>query len=312
MWSDLWTIENESAQKVDWLNDRIQPFVLFKMPDGNWAEFPLGIFIPSTPTRVDSYGQVVREVEAYDGLVILDQDKFTDRTAFPKGASYKSTVESILRGAGITKIKMDFPSKNLPTDKEFGVGDSKLQAINSLLTELNMDSLWVDAYGYFVSDPYKSPAEKSPEFEYIDNELSILVEGMEEELDLFEIPNSFVVTVSNPESAPMVARVENNDPDSIVSIPSRGRKIVDFREVEQMADQSTLNNYTQRIAFEASQVYGRIRFKTPIMPIHEFYDVLRLRYAPLGIDGNFAEMNWTLRLEAGAQMEHEVRKVVAV
>ena len=312
MWSDLWTIENESVQKVDWLNDRIQPFVMFQMPDGGWAEFPLGIFIPSTPTRVDSLGQVVRDVEAYDGLVILDQDKFVDRTAFSKGTSYRNAVESILRSAGISKIKMDFPSKNLPTDKEFGVGDSKLQAINSLLTEVNMDSLWVDAYGYFVSDPYKSPAEKNAEFNYIDDELSILVEGMEEELDLFEIPNSFVVTVSNPESAPMVSRVENNDPDSIVSIPSRGRKIVDFREVEQMADQNSLNEYTKRIAFEASQVYGRIRFKTPIMPIHEFYDVVRLRYNPLGIDGNFAEMNWTIRLEAGAQMEHEVRKVVAV
>lgn len=309
---ELWTVSNEDTEKVDWLNDRIQPFVEFRMPDGGWASFSMGIFILSTPTKKDQYGYTNREVEAYDGLVILEQDRFTARTTFSAGQSYRTVVESILRGAGIKKMNLNFPSKTLSTTKEYPVGETKLSVVNELLNEAGMDSLWVDAFGYYNSDPYSSPADKSEEFSYLDDELSIIIEGIEEELDLFEVYNSWVVTVSNPESEPLVARKENTNPQSPTSITNRGRKIVDFRQVDDIADQAALNAYVERIAFEASQVYGRIKFETPIMPFHEYYDIIRLRYTDLEIDGKFAETNWTIPLEAGGKMSHEVRKVVQV
>ncbi|MBL5776987.1 hypothetical protein HV436_01375 [Bacillus sporothermodurans] len=305
--------EEVTEDKVDWLNDRIQPYVLFQMPDGGWVEFPLGIFIPSTPTKKDSFGRIVREVEAYDGLVVLDQDKFTSRTAYTAGTAYESVVNDILRGAGITKIKITFPvGKTLATTKEFEIGTSKLQAVNDLLTEINFVPLWVDVNGYYVSYPYETPDNKRVDYLYTDRELSIIFEGAEEELDLFEVPNSWVVTVSNPEAEPIVSTKVNDSPDSPTSTVSRGRTIVDAREVDDMADQASLDAYVERIAFEASQVYGSIKFRTPLMPFHENYDVLGLQYAPLGIDGKYAEMNWNMKLEAGGQMEHVVRKVVSI
>lgn len=312
--SDYYMATEEVVEpKVDWLSDRIQPFVLFQMPDGGIIEFPLGIFIPSTPTKKDVNGQVIREVEAYDGLVILDQDKFTSRTAFVSGSSYEQVINSILRGAGITKIRIEFPvGKTLSTTKEFEIGSSKLQAVNDLLTEINFVPLWVDVNGYFVSYPYQTPDEKRVDYLYSDRELSIIFDGAEEELDLFDIPNSWVISVSNPEAEPLVATKVNNNPESMTSVQSRGRVIVDARTVEDMADQASLNSYVERIAFEASQVYGSIKFKTPIMPFHENYDVLGLQYAPLGIDGKYAEMNWSMKLQTGGQMEHEVRKVVSI
>ena len=277
-----------------------------------WVDFPLGIFIPATPTKSDQNGIVTYEVEAYDGLVILDQDRFTKRTAFQAGTTYESAINSILRGAGIKKINIQFPNKRIANTKEYPAGTSKLEAVNELLTELNMVGIWVDAYGYFVSYPYQTPDSQTPQYTYADDELSIIVEGMEEELDLYSVANSWVVTVTNPDGAPMVATKVNNNVNSPTSVSSRGRTIVDYREVNDMADQASLNAYADRIAFEASQVYGRIKFRTPIMPFHEYYDVLQLEYAPLGISGKFAEMNWTIPLKAGAEMTHEVRKVVTV
>ncbi len=110
----------------------------------------------------------------------------------------------------------------------------------------------------------------------------------------------------------MTSRKDNNNPDSPTSIPSRGRRIVDFREVEDIASQAALDSYTERIASEASQVYGRAKFKTPIMPFHEYYDAIVFQYEPLGINDKFMETDWTIPLEAGAMMEHEVRKVVSI
>jgi hypothetical protein len=310
---ELWTLDKVSAVKVDWLNDRVQPFIMFQMQNGEWVEFPMGIFLLSSPTKKDEQGTIVRQVEAYDGLIILDQDKFTERMYFKAGTLYEEVVKGVLRSAGITKVNMQFPSgARLQRDKEYATGDSKLTAVNDLLNECNNTPVWVDASGYFRSSEYERPDRKSVGYTYSDQELSIIVEGIEEELDLFDIPNSWVVTMSNPEDEPLTARKENTNADSLTSIPARGRKIVDFRQVDDISSQEALESYIERIASEASQVYGSIKFSTPIMPMHEYYDVLELEYEPLSISGKFAEASWTIKLEAGAEMTHEVRKVVSI
>lgn len=308
-----YTQEKVLEEKVDWLNDRIQPFVVFTMPDGGTIEYPLGIFILSTPSKRDENGQIIRDVEAYDGLVILDQDKFLTRTTFLAGTTYLEVIKSILESASISKIKLDIDSsKVLSNDKEYEIGRSKLEVINELLTEINYTSLWVDSYGYYVSSPYVSPVDRPIDYTYADNELSIVIEGVEEELDLFEVPNAWVVTVSNPEGEPMSSSKLNTNGENQTSIPARGRTIVDVREIDDINSQADLDAYVERIAFEASQVYGRVIFKTPIMPFHEYYDVIQLSYSPLEINDKFAEMNWTIPLEAGAEMTHELRKVVSL
>ena len=92
-----------------------------------------------------------------------------------------------------------------------------------------------------------------------------------------------------------------NNPNSITS-SSRGRTIVDFREVDNIADQESLDAYVQRIANNASQVYGYINFETAIMPMHSYSDVLDLGYSKLGIAGKYSETNWTLPCK-GAMMQ---------
>lgn len=312
-WRELWTIEKEVAQKVDWLNDRIQPFVVFQMPDGGSIEFSLGIFLPSSPTKADSNDYVTRDIEAYDGLIILDQDKFIDRYFIPVGTKYETAVKDILRSAGITKINIEIDSnRGIQTEKEFALGDSKLEAINSLLSSLNNTPLWVDAHGYYRSSPYERPDKRASSYNYTDSNMSIIIQGIEEELDLFETSNSWVLTVSNPEEEPLVARRENNNSDSPTSIPSRGRRIVDFRKVNDISDQQALEGKVERIASEASQVYGKVKFSTPIMPMHEYYDVFNFEYSGLDINNKYSETKWSIPLEAGGEMTHEVRRTVSI
>jgi len=135
---------------------------------------------------------------------------------------------------------------------------------------------------------------------------------MEEELDITEVANTWVVTESNPEKDPIVSSKVNNNPESPTSTVRLGRTIVDFREVDDIADQATLNAYVERIAFEASQVFGKLKFKTALMPFHEYSDVIHIKYDPLKVDYKFSETNWTMKLEAGGEMEHEVRRVVSI
>lgn len=297
--------------EINWLSDRIQPFALLRMRDGKYIEFPLGIFLLSSPTRKDSNKNVYRDVDAFDGLLILRDDKFDSRYTVPAGTNYRQAVIDILASAGITKHNIEQTDKVLPVDMEFAPGTEKLEAINALLQAINYTPIHVDVYGYFTSMTYRSPAIRSAEYTYKDDELSIIYPGMEEELDLFNVPNKWIVTCSNAEQS-LFSTYTNENPNSPTSTVSRGRTIVDYREVTDIADQQSLDAYVQRIAFEASQVYGKLTFETAINPLHDYMDVLQIEYSPLGISGKYSETGWTMPLKAGARMKHEVRKVVSI
>lgn len=306
------TLREESSISIDWLNDRIQPFVMFKMPDGGWVEWSLGIFLLSSPTRRESYGQVYRDIEAYDGLQILLDDKFDTRYIITAGTNYIDAIKAILNSAGIYKINITSTVSTTRIDKEYEIGTSKLEVINELLKEINYTSLWVDENGYYTAKPYGLPYQQTPEYTYKDDDISIMHPGAEEKLDLFNAPNKWIVVASNPASEPLTSVYVNDNPDSITSTVNRGRTIVDYREIDDIASQTDLDNYTQRIAYESSQVYGYITFRTAIMPFHSFLDVLQIEYSPLGILGKYQEISWTIPLEVGGQMEHVARKVVQI
>lgn len=302
------TVKEDNS--IDWLNDRIQPFFMLKL-GLDWLEWPLGVFILSSPKKQGNI-IVTREVEAYDLSQILIDDKFADRYTINADTNYIAAIKALLTGAGITKINIAATDKVLATAREFEIGTTKLSAINKLLGEINYTQLVVDEYGYFASSPYRSPSERASEYTYKDDSMSILASGVTEELDLFNVPNKWVAVMSNPEVEPLVSVYTNDNPNSITSTVSRGRTIVDFREVDNIADQESLDAYVQRIANNASQVYGYINFDTAIMPMHSYSDVLNLEYSKLEINGKYSETNWTMPLQAGAMMQHQVRKVVNI
>jgi len=335
--------DNES---IDWLSDRIQPYIEFKMPDkyvinpkygkgnffiannqnneyevnyskyekveGTWISYPLGVFILSTPKRVEINDQVYRDVDAYGGLVILKEDKFTERYTVTVGTKYTDAMVQILQSAGITKYNIEDSDKVLPADKDWKIGTEKIRGVNDLAAAINYIPFWVDEYGYYTCTSYTSPSNKAIDYEYADNEISVTYNGMEEELDLFNVPNSFTLVLSDTEREPLISSKENNNLDSPTSIINRGRRIVDYREVQDVVDQKTLDAKVDRIANNASQIYGHVEFETAIMPFHSYQDVIQIRNSTLGIDGKYAETAWSFDLSVGSTMQHAVRKVVKI
>lgn len=294
------------------LSTRSTTYQVRRVP-GQWIEFSLGIFIPSTPKRHEENGMIYRDVEAYDGLVILDEDSVDTRLTLEAGTSYHDFILSIFSQLNIKKWNIEFSDKTAKTSTEWKPGTSYLSIINDCLAALNYTPLFVDEYGYYTSRLYKSPQDKSVDVEYLADELSVIQDGTEEELDLFSVANKFITVLNDPEREPLTSMVTNENPDSPTSYQSRGNRfITDYREVEDIADQEALDAYTERIAFEASQVFGKVSFTTAVMPIHEYSDVIQLENETLKISGKYAETSWKLPLEVGGKMTHEVRKVVNI
>ncbi|KAA0956625.1 hypothetical protein FQ085_11570 [Planococcus sp. ANT_H30] len=296
---------------INYLTDRIQPFARLKVK-GEYIELPLGVFLLSSPTKEDENGIVFRDVDAYDGLLVLRDDKFENRYFIAAGTNYRDAVISILNGAGITKHNIEQTDKTLPNDKEFEPGKEKLYAINELLGAINFTTITHDVYGYYTSQYYRSPSTLAAEYTYKDDDLSILIPGMSEEMDTFSVANRFVAVLNDPEREPITAIFTNDSIDSPFSTVNRGRVIVDYREVEDIADEEALEAYIQRIAFNASQVYGKLEFATAINPFHDLSDVIQIEYSPLGINEKYSETSWRIPLRAGAEMEHSFRRVVDI
>lgn len=307
----VFTFKETELGDVDWLNDRVQPVFILKMPDGKFIEWPLGMFLLSSPTRKDNNGGIWREVEAYDPSIILKEDKFDNRYRIPAGTKYTDAITTILNNAGIIKVNIPNHSGIISVDKEFEIG-TKLEVVNQLLSEINYTSIWVDTWGYFISKPYILPSNREIEYEYKTNELSIIYPDAINELDLFNVPNKWVVTASNPEKTPLTSVYVNDLINSKTSTINRGRTIVDFRQIDDILDQATLDAYTKRIAYNASQIYEKVQFETALMPHHDFMNTLFVEYKDLGISSKFVETEWNMDLQAGVKMNHTVRRVIQI
>lgn len=333
------TIAEDDAMDIDYLNDRIKPYMRVKIPKGRvlareyaffshiqtieieslstaqaegWVEYPLGVFLLASPTRKDDGILVTREIEAYDGLIVLRDDKFITRHTIAEGTRHYDAIVAILASAGVSLYNIEQSDATLTRDIEFEPGTEKLRAINDLLDQLNYVQLHVDVDGYYTSYVYRTPAERAADYRYVDDSLSVTFAGAEEELDLYGVHNVFTMIRTNEEEPPLMSTFINAEPTSPTSTVSRGRIISDVREVEDIASQEALDAYVRRIAFEASQVYGRIRFSTQLMPMHGYSDVLQVEYSPLGIAGKYVELNWTMDLRVGGAMSHEVRQIIDV
>lgn len=299
----------EEAKDVDWVNDKIRPVMVV----AGVHEMPLGVLMLSSPTRKLETGRVYRDVGAYDTSLVLLEDKIDKRYKIPKGSSYISVITQLINGAGIWKVNIPHMDAQLRTDREFEVGTSKLEIVNTLLSEINYTSVWVDAAGYFRAHPYVLPNERQPEYEYRNDGMSVIIpDTVLEEADFFDVPNKWIVVASNPESDPISSVYTNANSASPASTINRKRTIVDFRQVDDIASKALLDEYTKRIAYEASNVYGHFVFNTALMPHHEYMDCLYCEHDKLGIKDKYIETAWEMDLKSGGVMSHRCRRVISI
>lgn len=297
---------------IDYLSDMIKPWIRFYLPPyqaADWVEWPQGVFLLSTPRRKSTpAGVVTREVEAYDRLQALADDKPPTRQGIMAGESVTGKVSSLI--GALPKVVT--PSTSVaPRARDWDIGTSKLQVINELLDSIAYESVSFDSDGVAQVRPYVLPSARSEEYRYGDDlDSGLVVPAMDQELDLFRVPNQWVLTVSDPDRAALVAAHTNNDPGSLTSTVRRGRVITDFRVDQDAADLTALQAKVARLAYEASQVYESIPFTTALMPHHDGNDVYRLRYAPLAINAKYVEQSWEMALRPGATMRHVARRAV--
>lgn len=279
-----------------------------------YEEWPMGVFLLATPGQTTDENQVVtREVEAYDQLLVLHQDKVEDRTTVASGTAYTTAISDLLNstdGIGTTNIAPSIVT--LPTSRDWAPGTSKLQIVNDLLAAINYESLFFDEDGVAVGRPYTAPANRASEYTYADDETSIMASETTNTIDLYDVPNKWVRVVSDPDRPALSSSYTNADPTSPTSTIARGRTIVDFESGIDAADQPSLDLIVLSVAIEASQIYQIFEFSTALNPLHSHSDVYTVQFSELGIDAKFGETEWSMPLKPGEMMSHRARRVVSL
>lgn len=277
-----------------------------------FAEFPLGVFIPSTPARKSTGGVDVWSIEAYDRTLILAEDGLDEPLFIAAGIKYLDAVLSVLAGAGVTNVMIaDYVDTEIPADREFEVGKTKQEVCNTLLGEINFNPIFCDADGRFVIQAYQEPTAAVADITYRADHLSIIGRDTTTETDYYKVPNVFIAVCSNPDLNEDYRSVYVNDnPVSPLSTVRRGRRIVSepYRP-DQIASQADLDAYVKRMAFErALAAFEAFKFYTAPNPIHGRAEDVELQHPDAS--GVFRETAWTIYLDADKDMEHTVKRTV--
>lgn len=300
------SLREQDGQNIDYLNHRIRPVMLL-----GGQEYPLGVFLLPSPARKVKGASVYREIAGYDLTQILLEDKFTSRYYLPAGTMHTEAVKRIVNSAGLLNLAISASTTVLARDREYQPGTSKLDAINELLSECSYTSLWADATGRLRAASYVLPSLRHPDIGYLDDGQSCIIADSEgEELDIFAIPNVFVVTSSSPDGGELSATYINDNPLSPTSTVKRHRQIVDYREISDIAGIDELDAYVKRIAYAASSAYSTVSFDTPLIPIHGYATTLYIVSQKLDIQGKYTETEWSMDLKAGGRMTHKARRAI--
>ena len=291
---------------IDFLRDEIRVYMIV-----NDAEYCLGTFILATPTVNENTGNVLADVEAYDSTIILQEDCFTEPKFYAAGTRYDVIFADILASAGVESI-IPTITDELPADREFEIGTSKLSALNEMLDEINYNPIIADEYGNIIISKYVEPSAKTATKEYTAGAGSVISSEIISEIDYYSIPNIFIARCDNPDiDTILYSKYVNDNPGSKLSTVARGRNIVsELYTPDYTTSQEMLDEYIRRKAYESSLVFDKIQITTANMPGHGYRDIIRVENG--NISGIYVERTWQMDLSVGALMSHSLVGVISL
>lgn len=298
------------AAEPVWTQVRVQPVYTATFPDGSSQSWPLGVFIPGTPTANWSDTGHKRSVQLYDKLLILDGDHFEESYSLAAGTVVTTAIRTIISDAGETNVAVTDSTATLLTGMAWPADTSRLQVINDLLDSINYFSLWCDGNGAYRADPYTPPTSRLVVRNFVDDETSIYSPDFDHELDIFDAPNKIIlIGSSDGVSLPLTSVATNVDPNSPTSFPSRGRWISRTDQNVQASSQTVLDAIAQRRLAEATQVSSVVTLRHAPVPDVILNSVVTFKREPAGLDITAVVQSMQVSTAVGALVQTQVQEV---
>ena len=295
------------AVEIDVLNDEIRPILSL---DG--VEHPLGVYVFAKPQNAVSGPVESLSVSAYDRTKKVADTNSENYLFFQRATAYLSAIEGLLTQAGISTVFKTASSALFQEAREdWPPGTSYLDIINKLLGELAYNPLWFDAEGSAHLEPSAVPNASAVThvLDTADPETRVVAGYMTRTRDLFSAPNVFKAICQNPDkSVALSATAVNDNPQSPLSIPRRGRRIAKIVYVDNTPGFNALQATVNRMRDESLLSGEIIEVETGLQPGWGVGDVVAL--TDKGKTDICVSRSFTMDLRAGGTMHHKLEKVV--
>lgn len=280
--------------EFDFISDKVQIML---------NEKSVGIFvIVASPEKYNDKNNTV-QFELYDETYIVDHSYLIERLFISKGSKYSEIITQLLVSVGLSNIICDLSDSTFTTDREFAFGENVLDIINTLLCEINFNSMYVDENGYVILESIK--LKKIPKHRYRDGVDSIITGDLTTDFDIYEIPNIFIGEVSNPDFPLIKYKKINDDKMSKLSTISRKYNLVKTYKLDNIPNYDELKKFIDNEYLNSLYTNKSVTLNTDIENNHGYEDMVELNTK--GILGLFKEVQWEIEI-GSSNMKHTIER----
>lgn len=294
-----------NIQDPNWLKARIKPYLIIGGKESSLGEY----LISQADDCTDKKGVKFWQIKGMDLGRIPQRSRTEKRVLFQAGQRYTDIVQSILLELGISRIIAIQSDATLKNDRaDWEIGTSRLEVINSLLKEINYQSLWFDTEGNARIQPHRQVDGTVIDHRYESGELSQIKPQVDISSDIYKAYNVFTAMVSSPEyEEPMIAVSVNDIPTSRISTVNIGRVQAPIEKLDDIANQEELQKYVDNLRFQSMCSTETISFRTALNQ-HQVRDIVSIHHPQAS--GIYQETQWKMTLSYDGEMTHTAQRVV--
>lgn len=294
-----------NIQNPNWLKARIKPYLIIGGKESSLGEY----LISQADDCTDKKGVKFWQIKGMDLGRIPQRSRTEKRVLFQVGQRYTDIVQSILLELGISRIIAIQSDATLKNDRaDWEIGTSWIKIINSLLTEINYQSLWFDTEGNARIQPHRQVDGTVIDHRYESGELSQIKPQVDISSDIYKAYNVFTAMVSSPEyEEPMIAVSVNDIPTSRISTVNIGRVQAPIEKLDDIANQEELQKYVDNLRFQSMCSTETISFRTALNQ-HQVRDIVSIHHPQAS--GIYQETQWKMTLSFDGEMTHTAQRVV--
>lgn len=294
-----------NIQDPNWLKARIKPYLIIGGKESSLGEY----LISQADDCTDKKGVKFWQIKGMDLGRIPQRSRTEKRVLFQAGQRYTDIVQSILLDLGISRIIAIQSDATLKNDRaDWEIGTSWIKIINSLLAEINYQSLWFDTEGNARIQPHRQVDGTVIDHRYESGELSQIKPQVDISSDIYKAYNVFTAMVSSPEyEEPMIAVSVNDIPTSRISTVNIGRVQAPIEKLDDIANQEELQKYVDNLRFQSMCSTETISFRTALNQ-HQVRDIVSIHHPQAS--GIYQETQWKMTLSFDGEMTHTAQRVV--
>lgn len=294
-------------KEFDYANDHLAPYLYI-----NGGKHKIGEYIITASSLVSDGMEQKYTLTGLDLTHKAKRSKIEQRVFYPAGMLYVDAIREQIHLSGIYSYDVDATDYRFSVDREdWEPGTDRLTIINTLLAEINYNSLYMDLQGAVRGTKVLPTEAENVTITYRGGEWSsILVPGAEIEVDAFDHPNVFYYSCDNPDfDKPLQVVSVNDSAINRFSTERQGRMPV-FRTVDNVPNIAALQEHADLEVKKSVIAADEISFRTALNPIHNPFEILALHKKEY--DGVIAETYWQMELGSQGVMEHRGKQVLYI